>query len=306
MSKKIITIATRKSKLALWQTHFVKASLEKKYPDLEIRLHEMVTEGDRNQTVALTEIGGKSVFVKALQTALLDRQADMAVHSVKDMSVNDSPNLVLAAFCERADPRDAFVSNHYDNLNSLPHNAIVGTSSPRRASLVLSLRPDLRVTLLRGNVDTRLAKLDNQDYDAIILAAAGLHRLGLSSRIRAYFSDDVFTPAIGQGAIGIECREDDSELRDMLRFLNHETTAHCVRAERTVNKILGGNCHTAIGAHAKIINDTLHLHAVVASEKGDIILRTQIQGNPSEAEKLGAIVADDLIKQGAEKLVHHG
>lgn len=294
-----IRIATRKSKLALWQANFVKSALEKRYPELTVTLVEMITEGDRQQNVALTNIGGKSVFVKALQQALLNNEADIAVHSIKDMSVHDEKGLILGAICERADPRDAFISNRYTTIESLPHDAIIGTSSPRRTSLIKSILPNARIELLRGNVDTRLLKLDAGTYDAIILAAAGLHRLNLSARIQSYFPETFFTPAIGQGAIGIECRENNHYIRELLLFLHHAQTAHCVIAERTVNQWLGGDCHTAIGAHAKIIDNKLILSAVVGSLDGKTILRAQVSGDFSDAIKYGEIVAKDLLSQGA-------
>lgn len=305
MTKKQIKIATRKSKLALWQANFVKSALENRYPELQVSLFEMVTEGDRQQTIPLTHIGGKSVFVKTLQNALLNHEADIAVHSIKDMSVQDTQGLILAAISEREDARDAFISNHYTDLNALPLNAIVGTSSPRRESLIKSLRPDIHIKLLRGNVDTRLSKLDSQQYDAIILAAAGIHRLGLSNRIRSYFSYDFFTPAIGQGAIGIECREDDLFIRDLLQFLHHTKTAQAVIAERAVNRILGGDCHTAIGAHAKMIGAEMHLSGMIGSQDGKIILRAHAHSHIIDPKQLGEIVANDLIAQGARELIHN-
>ena len=303
--KKTIRIATRKSKLALWQAHFVKSALEKKYPELLITLFEIVTEGDQQQTIPLVNIGGKSVFVKALQQALLNNEADIAVHSIKDMSVHETDGLILAAICEREDARDAFIATHFSDLNALPHNAIVGTSSPRRTSLIKSLRPDVHIKLLRGNVDTRLAKLDGGQYDAIVLAAAGLHRLGLSSRITRYFSDELFTPAIGQGAIGIECRDNDIFIRDLLSFLNHTQTAQCVIVERTINQLLGGDCHTAIGAHAKITDNGLMLSAVVGSKEGKTLLRAKTDNISMDAQRAGEMVASDLISQGAKELIHH-
>jgi len=305
MTQKHIKIATRKSKLALWQANFVKSALENRYPELQVSLFEMVTEGDRQQNIPLTQMGGKSVFVKSLQNALLNNEADIAVHSIKDMSVHDANGLTLAAICERKDARDAFISNHYADIDTLPLNAVVGTASPRRESLLKSMRPDIQITLLRGNVDTRLSKLDNGDYDAIILAAAGIHRLGLSNRIRSYLSDDFFIPAIGQGAIGVECRTDDHFIRDLSHFLNHTETANAVIAERVVNKILGGDCHTAIGAHAKITGSTMHLAAMIGSQDGKLILRATADSNTIEPKTLGERVANDLISQGAQRLIHH-
>ncbi|PIZ05006.1 MAG: hydroxymethylbilane synthase [Gammaproteobacteria bacterium CG_4_10_14_0_8_um_filter_38_16] len=303
MKKNHIRIATRKSKLALWQAHFIKSKLEEKHPELNITLIGITTEGDQEQDIPLTEIGGKSVFVKALQSALLKNEADIAVHSIKDMSVYPTEKLVIAAICERADARDAFLSNHYTELNALPHNAVVGTSSPRRAALVKSIRPDIEIKLLRGNVDTRLSKLDANEYDAIILAAAGVIRLNLAHRIRAYFPDDLFTPAIGQGAIAIECREKDHFTRELTLFLHHLPSAQCVTAERAVNQIIGGDCHTAIGAHAKIIDDKIQLSAMVGSENGEKILRAAATAPLNTSTHIGKKVADDLLQQGATDLI---
>ena len=298
-----IRIATRKSKLALWQANFVKSALEKQFPDLTVSLVEIVTEGDKQQNVPLTNIGGKALFVKALQQAILNDKADIAVHCIKDMSVHETAGLLLGAILERADARDAFVSTQFTTLSSLPHHAVVGTSSPRRTSLLRALRPDLKLTLLRGNVDTRLAKLNANEYDAIILAAAGLHRLGLADTIQSYFEVDFFTPAIGQGAIGIECREDAPEIQDRLRFLNHANTAQCVMAERTVNRLLGGDCHTAVGAYAQIHQNKIHLSAMVGSIDGKIILRAETHGDIDDAVLCGERVAKDLLTQGAEKFI---
>ncbi|OGT44948.1 MAG: hydroxymethylbilane synthase [Gammaproteobacteria bacterium RIFCSPHIGHO2_12_FULL_38_11] len=301
--KNHIRIATRKSKLALWQANFVKSALEKKHPGLIVSLIEIMTEGDKQPTIPLAQMGGKSVFVKALQNALLNNEADIAVHSIKDMSVYPTDNLILAAVCERADPRDAFISNDFMAIESLPRHAIVGTSSPRRTCLIKSLRPDIKIELLRGNVDTRLAKLDARNYDAIILAAAGLHRLDLTSRIQSYFSCDFFTPAIGQGAIGVECREDDIVMRDLLLFLNHADTAHSIVAERRVNQIVGGDCHTVIGAHAHINQDQIYLSAMVGSMDGKIILRAKAHCDLHGAIRCGENVAKDLLNQGAAQLI---
>lgn len=296
LSNTPIKIATRQSKLALWQANFVKQSLEKKYPEIRVELIGIITEGDQEQMMPLTELGGKSNFVKALQTALLNHTADIAVHSMKDMSVFPVEKLMLAALCERANPFDAFVSNQYTDLFSLPKNAIIGTASPRRTCLVKSLRSDLQIKLLRGNVDTRLAKLDSGEYDAIILAAAGLERLSLQSRIRSYFSEEIFTPAIGQGAIGIECREEDHFIQDLVAFLHHLPTAQCVMAERMVNQIIGGDCHTAIGAYAKIIDDQMQLIAMYCDEKTNQLMRARVIGKIAEAEKLGKDAARQLCR----------
>jgi len=300
---KFLRIATRKSKLALWQANFVKNAIEKKYPECKVSLIEIVTEGDRQQSIPLTHIGGKSVFVKALQQALLNNEADIAVHSMKDMSVYQAQGLMIAAVLERADPRDAFLSEKYSDIAVLPEGAIVGTASPRRSCLLKSIRPDLEIKLLRGNVDTRLAKLARGEYDAIVLAAAGLDRLSLSSHIRSHLSEEFFTPAIAQGAIAIECRSEDNFSHDSLRFLNDEKTYACVSAERAVNEIIGGDCHTAIGAYAKIIDNHLTLNAMIGSENGKTILRASVESNVGDAKIVGAQAAHILLEKGAAQFI---
>ncbi len=296
---KTIRIATRQSKLALWQSNFVKFELEKIYPHLHIELVGITTEGDQQQSIPLSQIGGKTNFVKALQDALLKNEADIAVHSIKDMSVFPVEKLILAAICERANPRDAFISNHHLDIFSLPENAIVGTASPRRTCLIKSMRPDLQITMLRGNVDTRLAKLDAGNYDAIILAAAGLERLGLKSCIRSYFSDEIFIPAIGQGAIGIECREDDIVMRDLLVPLHHQPTAQCVMAERAVNQVIGGDCHTAIGAYAKMFDHQMQLSGMLGDENTGHLVRARVIGSPDDAESMGKTVGSKLLSEAS-------
>jgi hydroxymethylbilane synthase len=280
-----IRIATRKSKLALWQTQHVKAAIERNHPNITVSLVEIVTEGDRQQNVPLTEIGGKSLFVKALQQALLNDEADIAVHSMKDMSVFQAEALMIGAVLARADARDAFVSTQYATIAALPQGAVVGTASPRRSALIKSIRPDIEIKLLRGNVDTRLLKLENGDYDAIILAAAGLDRLALSHCIRERLSDDIFTPAIAQGAIAIECREQDHFSRETVQFLHDEETYLCVSAERAVNQVIGGDCHTPIGAYAKIIGDQLLLNAVLGQDNQ--LFRADATGAKEKAAQLG-------------------
>lgn len=304
--KKHIRIATRRSKLALWQANHVKAALEKMYPEYTITLYEMTTEGDQQQSIPLNQIGGKGLFVKSLQQALLRNEADIAVHSIKDMSVHETPGLMLGAILKREDPRDAFISPNYADIHSLPEGAVVGTASPRRSSLLLSVRPDIQIKLLRGNVDTRLAKIMHGEYDAIILAAAGLIRLNLQSHIRSYLSDTFFTPAIGQGAIGIECRENDVNIHALLSALHDEKTANCVLAERIVNRLLGGDCYTAIGAHAHYTNGEMHLAGVIASLDGKTILRAEATEKNNAFVALGEHVAEKLIAQGAKDFIQHG
>ena len=303
MKNNTIRIATRKSQLALWQANWVKERLLAQHPNLNVVLHTMLATGDQHLDIPLTDIGGKSVFVKNLQQALLNDEADIAVHCVKDMSVHPTARLMLSAICERADPRDVFVSNTATTLFDLPPNPIIGTASPRRASLILSLRKDANIRLLRGNVNTRLQKLDHKEYDAIILAAAGLHRLGLSQRIRSYLPPDTFVPAIGQGALAIECREDDVKTQTVTQFLNHPSTAVCISAEKAVNQTLNGDCHTPIGAYATVVHDQIHLRAVVGGSDGQNILRTEAIGAIKDANQLGFNAAKDLLDQGAKALI---
>ncbi|HLD84756.1 MAG TPA: hydroxymethylbilane synthase, partial [Coxiellaceae bacterium] len=279
------------------------AALQKEHPHLKITLIPMTTEGDEAQSESLKNKGGKSLFVKALQEALLTKKADIAVHSIKDMSVQETKGLMLAAVCAREDARDAFISKKYHYLSDLPKNAILGTASPRRESLVRAIRPDLHIKLLRGNIDTRLKKLDNDEYDAIILATAGLNRLGLRARIQSHFSVETFTPAIGQGAMGVECRSDDIAIKKIVQCLHHEPTALCVAAERAVNQVLKGDCHSPIGAYAYIAHAQLHLHAMVGSLDGKIILNTYQCGDVSDAVMLGELAAKQLLKDGAATLL---
>ncbi len=300
---KTLRIATRKSPMALWQAHFIKANIQRIYPDLSIQLIELVTQGDKDLSTALVNLGGKSLFVKELQQALLNDQADIAVHCIKDMSVHAVPGLKLAAVCQRSDPRDALISHQKITLRELPHGAVVGTASPRRQSLLLAMRPDLTIKLLRGNVNTRLQKLDAKNYDAIVLAAAGLERLSLAQRIHERFDPNTFIPAIGQGALGIECRANDTATLQKIAFLHHSPTAACIDAERAVNQTLGGDCHTPIGAYAQINDGELRLKAVVGSMDGKTLLRAEANRQIEQAAELGIAVAEELIAQGAKKLL---
>lgn len=305
MSINHIRIATRQSPLAIWQAEFVKQQLITHHPQLHVDLVKISTQGDNHQSQALAEIGGKSLFVKELQKALLDNKADIAVHSIKDMSVQEHPELMLGAILKRANPCDAFVSNTAQSFDELSHHAIIGTASPRRQALIQSYYPSFSIKLLRGNINTRLHKLDQGDYEAIILAAAGLERLGLTHRIQAYLPKELFTPAIGQGALGIECCRQHSDLLNLISPLHDDLTAYCVHAEQAVNQQLGGSCFTPIGAHATIDNGILSLNAFVADKNGRVLLRSQRQGPPNEAKTIGLEVANDLIQQGALTLIHH-
>ncbi len=300
---KVVRIATRKSALALWQAEFVKAELEHHYPELCVELVPMSTQGDVILDTPLAKIGGKGLFVKELEQAMLAGHADMAVHSMKDMPVEFPDGLTLHTICEREDPRDAFVSNNYANIDALPQGAIVGTSSLRRQCQIRELRPDLEIHDLRGNVNTRLAKLDAGQYDAIILAAAGLIRLEMKQRIRAYIEPEVSLPANGQGAVGIECRIDDEATKALLTPLEHRETRIRVNAERAMNRHLEGGCQVPIGAYALVNGDQVHLRGLVGAIDGSEVLRDEISGHVDDAEKLGVALAKKLLAQGADKIL---
>ncbi|WP_337056014.1 hydroxymethylbilane synthase [Pseudomonas sp. USHLN015] len=298
-----IRIATRKSALALWQAEFVKASLEKAHPGLKVSLVPMVSRGDKLLDAPLAKIGGKGLFVKELETALLENEADIAVHSMKDVPMDFPDGLGLFCICEREDPRDAFVSNTFESLDALPAGAVVGTSSLRRQAQLLARRPDLKIQFLRGNVNTRLAKLDAGEYDAIILAAAGLIRLGFQERIRSSISVDDSLPAGGQGAVGIECRTADTEIHALLAPLHHRDTALRVTAERALNKRLNGGCQVPIACYAILEDDQLWLRGLVGQPDGGTLLRAESRALASDAESLGVRVAEDLLGQGAEAIL---
>ncbi|MBV7561094.1 hydroxymethylbilane synthase [Pseudomonas sp. sia0905] len=294
-----IRIATRKSALALWQAEHVKARLEAAHPGLKVSLVPMVSKGDKLLDAPLAKIGGKGLFVKELETALLEDQADIAVHSMKDVPMDFPEGLGLFCICEREDPRDAFVSNTYDSLDALPAGSVVGTSSLRRQAQLLARRPDLKIHFLRGNVNTRLAKLDAGEYDAIILAAAGLIRLGFEDRIRASIIVEHSLPAGGQGAVGIECRVGDAELQQLLAPLNHTETALRVTAERAMNKRLNGGCQVPIACYAILEGEQLWLRGLVGEPDGSRLLRAEQRGSAEDAERLGTEVAEALLAQGA-------
>lgn len=298
-----VRIATRKSALALWQAEFVKAQLERHHRGITVELVTMTTKGDIILDTPLAKVGGKGLFVKELEQAMLDGRADIAVHSMKDVPVEFPKGLELHTICEREDPRDAFVSNTFDNIDSLPAGAVVGTSSLRRQCQLKEQRPDLEVRDLRGNVNTRLAKLDDGQYDAIILAAAGLIRLHMPERIRSYISAEQSLPANGQGAVGIECRSDDTAIKALLAPLEHRETRIRVDAERAMNRRLQGGCQVPIGAYAELNEDHVYLRGLVGSVDGQQILRAEISGPASEAEQLGISLADDLLAQGAGSIL---
>jgi hydroxymethylbilane synthase len=299
----IIRIATRKSPLAMWQAEHVSALLTKLHPGLEIQIVGMTTKGDKILDAPLAKVGGKGLFVKELEQGMLDGEADIAVHSMKDVPVDFPDGLHLAVIMDREDPRDAFVSNLYEDLDSLPEGACVGTSSLRRQCQLADRRPDLRIEPLRGNVNTRLAKLDAGEYDAIILAAAGLMRLGFESRIRGRIAPEDSLPAIGQGAIGIECRRADPRTNDLIAPLHHRETAERVLAERAMNARLHGGCQVPIAGHAVIEGDRLRLKGLVGTPDGARILRAESEGPRDEPEAIGTRVADDLLAQGAGEIL---
>ncbi|MBY5922717.1 hydroxymethylbilane synthase [Ferrimonas balearica] len=303
MARKEIRIATRKSPLALWQAEFVKAELEKAHPGLTVTLLKMSTKGDRILDTPLAKVGGKGLFVKELEVAMLNGEADIAVHSMKDVPVEFPEGLGLAVICEREDPRDAFVSNTYKNLDDLPQGAIVGSSSLRRQCQLRAMRPDLDVRDLRGNVGTRLSKLDAGEYDAIILAAAGLKRLELEERITALIEPEQSLPANGQGAVGIECRLDDAELLELISVLNHAPTHSRVVAERAMNTHLEGGCQVPIGAYSVIEGDTLWLRGLVGDPDGSKIIHDELRGPVADAEQLGIELAKRLLDQGAGEIL---
>ena len=294
-----ITIATRESPLALWQAHFVEAELKRHHPGIEVKLLRMTSRGDQLLDKPLYKVGGKGLFVKELETALLDERADIAVHSMKDVPMELPPGLTLGVICEREDPRDALVG--VTSFDDLPEGARLGTSSLRRSCQVMQRRPDLQIGFLRGNVNTRLAKLDAGEFDAIILACAGLKRLGFDDRIGAAIDEDFLLPAGGQGAVGIEYRETDSRVAELLAPPAHEETSRRVIAERTVVRRLDGGCDVPIASFAVAEGDALWLRARVGSPDGKTVIVSEARG--SEPEALGLEVADALIAKGAAEIL---
>jgi len=298
-----LRIATRKSQLALWQAEYVRDRLIELHPDLEVELATFTTQGDKILDTPLAKVGGKGLFVKELENAILRGEADIAVHSMKDVPVELPEGLHLAVICPREDPRDAFVSNHHETLADLPEGARLGTSSLRRQCQLAALRPDLEIISLRGNVNTRLQKLDDNDYDAIILAAAGLIRLEFADRIREYLSPEICLPAIGQGAVGIECREDDEWVHEIIAPLADPDTTLCVRAERVFNHRLQGGCQVPIGGYAFLEHGVLLLRGMVGAVDGSELVHGEIAGTPQDAEYLGRVLAEDLLSRGADRLL---
>lgn len=303
MTKRCIRIATRKSALALWQAEFVQAALQAQHPGLQVELVAMSTRGDKILDAPLAKVGGKGLFVKELELALQEDRADIAVHSMKDVPMEFPPGLCLGVICEREDPLDALVSNQAATLEELPQGAVLGTSSLRRSSQLLHRRPDLQIKNLRGNVNTRLAKLDAGEYDAIVLASAGLKRLGMEDRIRQRIPAELSLPAGGQGAVGIELRQDDTETMALLQALHHQQSADCVIAERAMNARLQGGCQVPIACYAVLDAAGLWLRGLVASLDGQTLLEAETRGPLAQAEQLGKDVAEQLLAKGAADIL---
>ncbi len=303
MAVERIRIATRRSPLALWQAEHVAAALRGHHPGLEVELVPMTTRGDQILDSPLSRIGGKALFVKELEMGMMEGRADIAVHSMKDVPARLPDDMALPVILEREDPRDAFVSNHYDGVQELPQGAHVGTASLRRECQLRARRPDLKVSNLRGNVQTRLGKLDAGAYDAIVLAASGLRRLGLQERIRHALTPEESLPAVGQGALGIECRADAAELHALLAPLDHQQTHLRVAAERAVNARLEGSCTVPLAAYALLESDQLHLRALVGSPDGRTVLRGETRGPAASGPALGLALAEDLLSRGADRLL---
>lgn len=303
-----LVIGSRGSKLALWQAEWIKAQLAALDSEITLTIQVIKTTGDEMKTAPLAVIGGKGVFTKEIDDALLERRIDLAVHSLKDLPTAIPDGLTLAAITRREDPRDALVARHEltiagDSMDGLPEGAVVGTSSPRRLAQLKNLRRDLKISELRGNVDTRLRKLDAGEYDAVILAAAGLRRLGLAGRITALIPTETMLPAVGQGALAIEARADDREILKLLQTLDDQTTRACCTAERALLRELGGGCELPIAAHGSVIGGRLRLDGMVASCSGDQLVRDRIEGEAENSEHIGALLADRLIERGARELL---
>ncbi len=307
--KNKVVIGTRGSKLALWQAEWVRSELQRMKPGLDVELNKIKTTGDKILDVPLAKVGGKGLFVKEIEEALLRGEADLAVHSMKDVPTEFPEGLHLAVICEREDPRDAFISRNENGqfeigrFRDLPQGASVGTSSLRRSCQLLNARPDVRIIQLRGNLDTRLRKLDEKEFDAIILAAAGVKRLGWAQRIAEIIPAETSLPAIGQGAIGIECRVGDEFINSLIAPLNHPETSVCVRAERACLKRLEGGCQVPIAAYAQLSQGKMVIDGLVGSVSGDRIIKARYEGSPEDAEVLGKKLAEDLLSKGADKIL---
>ena len=300
----LLVVATRQSKLALWQAEHVAALLRAAHPELRVELLPMSTKGDQIQDRSLAAIGGKGLFIKELETALEDGRAHLAVHSMKDMPTELPPGMTLAAMLSRADPRDALIARRARSLGDLPHGARLGTSSLRRRAQLLALRPDLEIRTLRGNVDTRLKRLDEGELDAIVLAAAGLERLGLAARISALLDPSVSLPAVGQGIIGIECRSDDAATCEAVRALDDAAAHAAIRAERAFARRLGGSCQSPIAGFAELgAGDRLSLRGLVAEPDGSKVFQDSLAGEAARAEELGVRLAERMLEAGAGELL---
>ena len=300
---KHITIATRESTLAIWQAEYIKSQLLSFYPRLEVTILGMTTQGDKTLNKSLSKIGGKGLFIKELEVALQNKEADIAVHSLKDLPMNLNEEFMIAAISKREDARDAFISNDFGAIEMLPPGSIIGTSSLRRQSQLQQRFPDLIIQPLRGNLQTRLKKLDKGQYRGIILAAAGLIRLKLKTRIRQYMSPENSIPAVGQGALAIEILKVRSDLMDLCKPLHHDETSQCVLAERSMSRRLGGSCNVPIGGYAIIEKKVLKLHGFLASIDGREMIKDHIEGPPDEAEKLGKKLAENILTQGGNKIL---
>lgn len=298
-----LVIASRESLLAMWQARYIQTKTRALYPELAVSILGMTTTGDQILDTPLAKIGGKGLFVKELEVAMAEGRADIAVHSMKDVPMNLPEGFILAAIGEREDPRDALVSNEYTSLAELPVGAVVGTSSLRRQALLKAHYPHLVIAPLRGNVQTRLRKLDEGQYAAIVLAAAGLKRLDLGARIACTLEPSESLPAAGQGAIGIECLADRADLLELMAPLNHPDTAACVSAERALSRRLAGSCQTPLGAYAQILNGQLSLTGFVADLEGTRFVQANLTGSPRDAEKIGIALAEELLAQGAGKIL---
>ena len=300
---KKIKIATRNSPLAIWQAEFVKKELVKAHTNIDIELIGITTEGDRFLESSLSNIGGKGLFIKELEEALLRNDADIAVHSMKDVVINLPENLVIPVIMKREDSRDVFISSRYNQIDTIPENTIIGTSSLRRQSQILRLCPNVVMKDLRGNVDTRLGKLDKGEFDAIVLAAAGVKRLGLSERITQYIPYPLLLPAVGQGAIGIECRANDSVIQELIFPLNDVETSVCVSAERAFSRRLQGGCQLPIAAHALIEGKEIKLKGLVARLDGSEIIQSEQKGDVGNIERIGKLLAESLLERGADVIL---
>ena len=299
----ILRIGTRGSKLALTQSQWVKGRIESVHPGVVVELVRITTTGDRIQRPPLSEVGGKGLFIKEIEEALLRKEVDLGVHSMKDVPAGLPEGLEISVFPQREDPRDAFVSEKFRSIEELHHGSSVGTSSLRRASQLLHLRPDLRVIPIRGNVDTRLRKLESGQFDALILASAGLRRLGLSHRISQMLSIDLSLPAIGQGVLGLEVRKSDHVVRDLIGFLNHVETELTVRAERAFLKELEGGCQVPLAGYGKLDGDTLELEGMVAELDGSVLIRDKLFGPKEKPEELGVKLARNILGSGGDTIL---